>query len=55
MTAIGLVLIILALWFIWMSDNNTSGTTIVIEVATLWLGVLLVIAGVIKFVWQVMP
>ena len=55
MTAIGLVLIIVALWFIWMSDNNTSGAIIVIEVAILWLGVLLVIAGVIKFVWQVMP
>lgn len=55
MTAIGLVLIILTSWLMWMSDNNTSGTVIVIEVATFWLGVLLVIAGVIKFIWQVMP
>jgi len=28
MTAIGLVLIIFSLWFIWVTDNNTSGATI---------------------------
>ena len=56
MTAIGLILTLLSLVVIWLSEeNHVSADTLQVAAASLVIGALLVLAGLITWVWRTLP
>lgn len=54
MTAIGFVLIVVAVWLSWATRTPESGTSDALSWLAL-IGLLLVLAGITTFLWEAMP